>query len=417
MVTHHTQYTNGKLVFKNVEDKESADKSAKYKRLNVEFDQDGRRSDPKFELCQVNITNGLKMEKEPGKLPKLQAFVRFPTNKNDILADLQSQEYPDAQERANVMHKEVMSCIEIPEMKEVRGWVNKSDLELTIDVGTCNGTTKKETKVYTSNSGDVVKTLFEKNISVEVLGKSSDGNMLEVKSGGNEGFFVKLKKDIARIVHDNRVRCGMPSKSYEDILAIVRDPVYYAREKTGELIHDKEPTSFMKVTYFPDNPKYGKSETFAKFSVPMGEGANYDLDLNTLQNKSITCIPCLHLLYVYIGSGKVLPQFYITSAIVTSIDDFKKRQRVQQQNTISSLSRDTAMMSKLREQVEKIKVSPVKPEEPDVEASQDGSAPDASNSSGEDGGGVSIADFLESGPTLHDADLDNDIDDLSDEEN
>ena len=414
MVTHHTEYTSGSLVFKSVEDKESADKSAKYKRLNVEIDQDGRRTEPKFELCRVNIPNGLKMEREPGRLPKLQAFVKFPTNRNEIEQDFREQNYDDAEERARSVYDEVMNCVRIPEMDEIRGWINKKDLELTVDVGECTGTAKsKDTKVFTSNTGSTVKTLIDKGMKVEVLGKSSDGKMLEVKSGGSEGFFSKLKQDVARIVFDNRVRCGMASKSYEDILAVVRDPIYHAREKTGELVLDKDPSSFMKVTYFPDNPKNGKSESVAKFSVPMGDNKSHDLDLNTLQSKSITCIPCLHLLYVYIGSGKVLPQFYITSAIVTAIDDFKTKRKTQQQSTINSLSNDTAMMEKLRAQVEKIKLSPVHAgnDSPPEETSQNS---EAGGSVSNDSGGQSLEAFLESGPTLHDADLDNEIDDLSD---
>ena len=411
MVTHHKDYTSGRLVFKNVEDKESADKTAKYKRLNVEFESNDRREDPKFELSRVNINSGLSLEREPGKMPKLQAFVKFPTNKSEIKQSFVEQGYDDATERANEVYDDVMNCIQIPEMDEVKGWVNKKDLELTVDVGVCNGVTKGSTKVYANDSGSTVKTLLDKNVSVEVLGKSSDGSMLEVKSGGNEGFFYRLKRDIARIVYDNRVRCGMASKSYDDILAVVRDPIYYAREKTGELVTDRDPSSFMKVTYFAENKERGREESFAKFSVPLGDESQV-LDLNTLQSKSITCIPCMHLLYVYIGSGKVLPQFYITSAIVTSIDDFKKKSRTQLQGTLNTLSKDTAMMTKLKEQMEKIKLSPVHAAAPEPEQATQPSQEDEGGSA--EPAGQSIQDFLESGPTLHDADLDNDIDDLSD---
>jgi len=405
MVINHKDYNGKNLLFKNVEDKESYDKTAKYKKFNVEYDVNGNRMKPMFELCPVTINNGLRMETEPGKLSKLQAHVRFPMNKNNIVMDLEQQGYDDATTRANEIYEDVKSCVNIPEMDETRGWVNKKELELTVDVGVCTGLTKSSTKVYVSDSSSNVKTILDENTHVEVLGKSDDNTMLQIKTGGTEGFFYKVKKDIAKMVFDNKVRCGMGSKSYEDILAIVRDPIYYNRDKNGEINMDKDPSSFMKVTYFPPNASKGTEESVAKFSLPM---INEDLDLPTLQSKRITCIPCLQLLYVYIGSGKILPQFYIKSAVVTSIEDFKKINRNVQQSTMSSLTTDVKMMEKLKEQVAKMKLSPVKTPV-DVDASNTNMEPTTTSPMG-------IEKFLETGPTLHDADLDNDIDDLSDNE-
>lgn len=408
MVLNFSEYESGKLVFKSVEEKESADKSAKFKKLNVELDVGGNKQKPVFELCPVRIPNGIKMEQEPGRLAKLQAFVKFPMNKEEIEADFREQGYDDASERATTVYDTVKKCVGIKELDEIKGWVAKKDLELTVDVGLCTGkVTKKSIKVFESSSSKTPMSVLTKGMEVEVIGKSEDGNMLNIKTGGEDGFFATIKKDIAKMVFDNKVRCGFGSKSYEDILAIVRDPVYYGRDKQGKLVHGKDPSSYMKVTYFPDNPSKGMSEKVADFTVPAAENS-CNLDLQTMQNKSINCIPCLQLLYVYIGSGKVLPQFYITSAIVTSVDDFKSSRKVVQQSTMSSLMTDAAMMEKLKEQVNRLKLSPVK----DDSDNQESSASEGGSKKSE-----TIESFLESGPTLHDADLDNDIDGLSDDEN
>ena len=332
-VTSHRNYSQGKLTLKEIRKKETKDPNGnpiKFLQALMNYDHPVNgsqvRGSPYFELCPCTTPRGFVKEGY-----KLSSFTTF-----------------------DVDNEEVRECVDIKERTEINGWV-KSDSKVEVDMGikSCTATALKEVIIYDGPESDNKITSVPADTVMVVVDQNDAGTWLLVKTGGRDGFFTTLYNDVAQIIYDNRAACGLASLSkLEDVKGRMKAPVYWHRDKeTGAFIEGKNPSTYLKHTYFAAQPPRGDkpamSERYADFKVP---GSEESLGLEVLLNSSITFRPVVTLTNVYIGAGKITPQFYVSSAVVT---DIKKIERAHmQQDTLLQYGQDKDLVEKLRQQLE-----------------------------------------------------------------
>ena len=333
-VTNHRNYSKGKVTLKEIRKKETKDKvtgnDIKYLQVLFNYDHPVNgshiRGSPYFEICPCNTPGGFVKEGI-----KLSSFTTF-----------------------DMSNEEVQACIDIKERTEINGWV-KSDKNVEVDMGikSCTATALKEVIIYDGPDSENQISTVPTDTTMIVVDQNDTGTWLLVKTGGRDGFFTNLYHDLAQIIYDNRAACGLASLSkLEDVKARMKSPVYWHRDKdTAAFIEGKNPSTYLKHTYFAAQPARGEkpamTERYADFKVP---GSDESLSLDVLLNSALTFRPVITLTNVYIGAGKITPQFYVSSAVVT---DIKKIERAHmQQDTLLEYGQDKELVEKLRQQLE-----------------------------------------------------------------
>lgn len=396
-VTNHQNYSQGKLTLKEIRKKETKDGTGNIiKYLQAVFNYDHPingstiKGNPNFEICPVTTPIGFVKENY-----KLSSFSTF-----------------------DITDPEVQDCIDIKERTQIKGWVKCDDnVELKMGIKNSVATSKAKIDVYNSpdDDGKVVSSV-EENTVMQVENQNDEGTWLLVVTGGKEGFFSKVYNDVAKIIFDNRAACGLASLSkLEDIKSRMKAPVYWHRDKeTGAFIEGKNPSAYLKHTYFSAQPARGDkpamSERYADFKTPLTGDEKLSLDI--LMNSALTFRPVVALTNVYIGAGKITPQFYVSSAVVT---DIKKIEKVhQQQGTLERYSKNKELMKKLEEQLAASKgfTEERKQEQDNIEKSR--STPDSPL---QEGSQQNLQDFLSGGPkketvNLEPSNNDDDDDDI-----
>tara|TARA_R110001632_G_scaffold20062_1_gene60452 strand:+ start:248 stop:1447 length:1200 start_codon:yes stop_codon:yes gene_type:complete len=332
-VTSHKNYSQGKLTLKEIRKKETKDHNGNVIKflqalMNYDHPVNGSqvRGAPYFELCPCTTPTGFVKEGY-----KLSSFTTF-----------------------DVENEEVRDCIDIKERTEINGWVKSNkDVEVDMGIKSCTATALQEVIIYDSPESESRVTTVPADTVMIVVDQNDTGTWLLVKTGGKDGFFTKLYADVAQIIYDNRAACGLASLSkLEDVKGRMKAPVYWHRDKdTGAFVEGKNPSTYLKHTYFNAQPARGDkpamSQRYADFKVP---GSDESLGLEVLLNSAITFRPVVTLTNVYIGAGKITPQFYVSSAVVT---DIKKIERAHaQQDTLLQYGQDKDLVEKLRQQLE-----------------------------------------------------------------
>lgn len=333
-VTNHRNYSQGKITLREIRKKETKDKitgnDIKYLQVVFNYDHPVRgshiRGNPYFEICPCTTPAGFIKEGI-----KLSSFTTFDIN-----------------------DPEVQDCIDIKERTEINGWV-KVDKKVEVDMGikSCTATALDEVTIYDSCEDGKEISRVDVDTVMTVADQSDDGKWLLVKTGGKDGFFITLYHDIAQIIYDNRAACGLASLSkLEDVKARMKAPIYWHRDKdTGAFIEGKNPSTYLKHTYFGAQPARGDkpamSERYTDFRVP---GSDESLGLDVLINSALTFRPVVTLTNVYIGAGKITPQFYVTNAVVTDIKKIERQNM--QQDTLDNYGQDKELVEKLRQQLE-----------------------------------------------------------------
>ena len=337
-VTRHDKFQEQNLVIRDIRKRETNDKNTgnviKFLQVYFNYDHSNNgssiRGNPSFELCIFNTPIGF--IKEGFKLSSFSTV--------------------------DITDPEVQNCVDIKERTQISGWLKRNDkVELDMGIKTCHVTTLDTVTIYDSPSEDAKEIGKPERDTVMIVdNQSDDGKWLLVKTGGRDGFFTKLYDSIAKIIYDNRAACGLASLAkLEDVKARMKSPMYWHRDKeTGCFIEGKNPSTYLKHTYFAPQPARGDkpamSERYVDFKIP---GSDESLSLEVLLNSSLTFRPVVTLTNVYIGAGKITPQLYVGSAVVT---DIKKIERVhQQQNTLDAYSQDKELVERLKKQLEATK--------------------------------------------------------------
>ena len=334
-VTSHQNYSQGKITLREIRKRETKDRVTgnDIKYLQVLFNYDHPingshiRGSPNYELCPCTTPMGFVKEGI-----KLSSFTTF-----------------------DISDEEVRACVDIKERTQITGWLKRDDkVELDMGIKSCSVTALDTVTIYDSPDEDAnVLGTAKADTVMNVDNQSDDGTWLLIKTGGHDGFFVQLYDDIAKIIFDNRAACGLASlNKIEDVKVRMKSPLYWHRDKdSGGFIDGKNPSTYLKHTYFGPQPARGDkppmSERYADFKIP---GSDQSLSLEVLLNSAITFRPVVILTNVYIGAGKITPQFYVSSAVVT---DIKKIERAhQQQDTLNRYGQDKELVERLRKQLE-----------------------------------------------------------------
>lgn len=245
----------------------------------------------------------------------------------------------------------VASFISEKSRTQTKGWVSESDVKITTKTGktfakaAADGNLKEapdsdseDTKEY--SKGDLMEVEDEK--------ETDDGETWYlVACGGQSGFFETMNIKIAELLASDK-RAGFSNEKPADILRKIKNPVYWPIDpETGNIVQGKNPSAYLKISYFAPNPKEGKKERYARYQVP---GLDTNLDLETMKKSALTLQSSVLLLVnVYLGAGKIIPQYYITDAVVVDISEIKMPNVLQQE--MDAISADEALVAKLKKQL------------------------------------------------------------------
>ena len=384
--THFSKFSADSLSFVAVEERSS--KAGPYKIAKFCYDHEDDEGhvmtgDLSFEMPEVKIPYGLTLENG------YNLKGRF-----DFARD----------------NQESTDCVSSVLRSQTKGWVAKDDVDIEMDVGSCTATAKDgEVLVYTKpdSSSTVIGSTSD---VMNVVGKSPDKKFLSVVYGGTDGFFEKLRQGIAKVVFQNKDKLEMGDKSEEDIVKLITDPVYISKDKKTGKVLDRDPSVYFNVIYYSAKPADGDRpamrERIANFEIP---GMDESLDLNALSTKSITCVPTVKIMHITKSGSKLSMKMYVTSAIVTDIEDIKKKET--KSAAYNKFSKNSALVEKMRKKMEKIKLeSPTPKEEAPVDEGGDPYVQTTPPPSASDGGDdFNLEDMLNSSnqPVLGDIDLDN----------
>ncbi len=381
--THFSKFSADSLSFVAVEDKTS--KAGPYKIAKFCYDHeddDGHvmTGDLSFEMPEVKIPYGLTLENG------YNLKGRF-----DFERDSQ----------------EASECVSSILRSQTKGWVAKDDVEIEMDVGSCTATAKDgEVLVYGKPDGSstVIGTTSE---TMNVVGKSPDKKFLSVVYGGANGFFEKMRQGFAKVIFQNKDKFEMGDKTEEDILKLISDPVYISKDKKSGKVLDKDPSVYFNVIYYSAKPANGDypamRERIANFEIP---GMDESLDLNALSTKSITCVPTVKIMHITKSGSKLSMKMYVTSAIVTDIEDIKKKEV--KSAAYNKFSQNPALVEKMRKKMEKIKLESPTPKE-EAPVNEDDPYVKTTPPPTDGGDDFNLEDMLNGGnqPVLGDIDLDN----------
>lgn len=391
MTTHFSKFSADGVSFINVDDKTTVVNGQKvpYKVGKFSYDHEddqGRvvTADLSFEMPECKIAYGLTLEKGYNLKGKFE-FSRDSQDAND--------------------------CVASVSRTQTKGWVSKDDVYVEMDVGSCTAVAKDQTEgasVYMKP--DIGSTIIRTSTgTMDVVGKSPDKQFLSVVFGGTEGFFDKLRRTLAGVAFNNKEKFDLGDKTEDEIFKMITDPVYISKDKkTGKLL-DRDPAVYFNVVYYPQREANGDRpamrERLARFEVP---GMEECLGLEILTTKSVTCIPTIKVMHLTKTGSKLSMKIYVTGACVTDIEDIKKT--VTTSAAYNKFSQNSALVEKLRQKMEKVKLeTPVPNEDAPVEnGNQEPQVTTTPNNTSEEDGDFNLESMLNSdAPVLDDIELDN----------
>ena len=339
----------------------------KYKKIKFTYEHTQGsskvRARPMFGTPKLEQPRGVKQDKG-----KLTAFTTFDTSDEDVNLFISDKQ-----------------------RTQVRGWVPQENIKIVTKSGKTFAKAARGGDLYESpDENSEVKASFEKNDLMNVEDQNDDDTWYLVAAGGQEGFFTTMKNKIAELLHEDK-RCGLNNTSVEQIKMKIKNPVYWPVDpETGKPIEGKMPSAFFKCSYFAARPKEKKKESYARYQLP---GFDQHLDLETMKKSSLTLSSSVVLLVdVYMGGGKIIPQYYITDAVVVDISEIKMPNEMEEE--LKKQAEDNSLVAKLRKQLaeaKKFESPSFKEEKEDEKEEAISSLKEENNSEGED---VSFSDLI-----------------------
>jgi hypothetical protein len=272
---------------------------------------------------------------------------------------------------------------------QIKVWVKGSDGKLTSKNGKTYYKALSEGvfKDAPNDEAEDVKA-YEKGDLMEVEDEKEtddDETWYLVAVGGQSGFFETMNQTIAELLVGDK-RSGFSDKKVDEVLAMIKKPVYWPVDENGEIIKGKQPSMYQKYTYF--RAKDGKPERYVNMRVP---GQDKPLDLDTIMKSSLTLYSSVMLLTnIYIGAGKIIPQYYVTDTIVVDISEIKMPNALESE--LEEISADEELLKKLNKQFKESKKFEVP--SPRVEEAQAAPAPDSNGAEVEEDGDETTFDDL-----------------------
>lgn len=336
--------------------------TGEYVSLNVSYEINGVRTTPKFKIpqCQLN-----KFMMENGKCTGRVNW--------------------------DVSDPDVASFISEKSRTQIKVWVKGSDGKLTSK----NGKTYYKALsagVFKDAPDDEARDVkaYEKGELMEVEDEKEtddDETWYLVAVGGQSGFFEIMNLKIAELLVNDK-RSGFSDKKVDEILAMMKNPVYWPVDENGEIIKGKQPSMYQKFTYF--RPKDGKPERYVNMRVP---GQDKCLDLDTIMKSSLTLHSSVMIIAsIYIGANRIAPQYYVTDTIVTDISEIKMPNALESE--LEEISADEELLKKLSKQFKESK----KFESPVLKIEEGAPAPAPDSDEDEDEDGNTFDDLISNEP-------------------
>lgn len=304
----------------------------KYKKVKFTYEhaQGGSkiRARPMFTTPALEQPRGIKLDK--GKITAFTIYDESDENVNCFISDKEST--------------------------QTRGWVPQENIKIVTKGGKTFAKAARGGDLYESpDESSDVKASFDKNDMMNVEDQNEDDTWYLVAAGGQDGFFSTMKNKIANLLFEDK-RCGFSNSSVNQIKMKIRNPVYRPIDpETGNPVEGKSPSTFFKCSYFAARPKEKKKESYARYQVPTGAGNDpIYLDLETMKKSALKLSSAVVLLVdVYIGGGKIIPQYYITDAVVVDISEIKMPNEMEEE--LKRQAEDDSLVAKLRKQLAEAK--------------------------------------------------------------
>ena len=283
-----------------------------------------------FSTPPLEHPRGVKLDNKGNK--KLSAFTTFNTENEDVKLFISSKD-----------------------QTQTRGWVSQENIKIITKSGKTFAKASRDGELLASPKDDEETVAsFEKGDVMNVEDQKEideDNCWYLVAAGGQEGFFSTMTNKISELIHADK-RCGFSNMTVDQIKQKIKDPIYRPFDpETGKPIEGKSPSSFFKCSYFAARPKEKKKESYARYQLP---GFSECLDLETMTKSALKLDSAVILLVdIYIGGGKIIPQYYITDAVVVDIDEIKMPNEMEEE--LARQAKDEALVAKLREQLAKSK--------------------------------------------------------------
>ena len=344
----------------------------KYKKVKFTFehpndDGSSTRGKADFSLPQMDHPRGIKMDNG-----KLSAFTVFDTSNEDV----------------NLL-------VTDKTLTQSRGWVPSENIKIITKGGKTFAKASRNIELYSGpNEKDEVVASFDKGELMNVEDQNEEDTWYLVAAGGKDGFFSVMRNKIADLIIEDKVRAGLGAVSDEDIRRTVKQAIYWPLDKEGKLVQGKSPSSYLKVSYFQARPKEGKKEGYAKYYVP-GMG---DLDLETMTKSALKLNSVVvKLIDVYVGAGKIVPSYYISSAVVVDISEIKMYNELEDE--LAEQSKDEQLVAKLKKQLadsKKFEAPVIKSNNANSDKNEAIKSLESNNDEG--GDADDISDLLDNGP-------------------
>jgi hypothetical protein len=222
-----------------------------------------------------------------------------------------------------------------------------------------------EGPVMTSENGIQTSTKFGKEESIFV---SLDQNDPDIK------LFIShmdaIHNFIFATVQKNRKELMKVLKNPDISLNQVKSPIHRPRNENLEIDYTRNPSFFLKLVKYEDNPAKGFKAWQTSFDIPTPNGPQR-VDWKLLRDAKITFVPLIRFRRIYISNTTITYQSDLSSAVVIAVEPCAPK--IRQGLTIDELCRaNPNLPSSVAMQIANMrKASPVNPNgEEDNESGQ-----------------------------------------------
>lgn len=240
-----------------------------------------------------------------------------------------------------------------------------------------------EGPVMTSENGIQTSTKFGKEDSIFVSLDQTDPDIKLFIS-----HMDAIHNFIFTTVQKNRKELMKVLKNPDITLSQVKSPIHRPRNnETMEIDYTRNPSFFLKLVKYEDNPTKGFKAWQTSFDIPTPNGPQR-VDWKLLRDAKITFVPLIRFRRIYISNTTITYQSDLSSAVVIAVEPCAPK--IRQGLTIDELCRaNPNLPSSVAMQIANMrKASPVNPNN------------EEDNESGEEKNGGEGSEGSSSGPTF-----------------
>lgn len=215
----------------------------------------------------------------------------------------------------------------------------------------------------------------------------NDCDVYSIETEGTVGFFEKVRRDVCRLVIENRTRFPkLAINDYDQLLTVSSTKVApHFPKKEGVYLEGKNPMMYFPVDFY--------DQKMDKFREADGSV----VEEKVLANSSFAGIPEVSLSATLIGADKLTLKFYIKCCAITDVSE--KKEYVPQGEVREELKRDEANTSRVSRKIKAMAKSAPQPKYT-TEAPVNESTEELQTTEGGEEGNISMLDAVSGGPTV-----------------